>query len=135
MYPSYLPCIKKFGDPPSACCSVNRKVNDEERLPLVCGFQGMYISFLFRITFTLTKCFQKSSFQSHDQDFFSPCTIRHESMLDISRERFHQFVLYLLKGPIECLPFYTTFSVFHRYQWSTDRRRANPVGFIFSHSF
>ena len=70
MYLSYLTCIKKFGQPPSANCPVNRNVNDEECLPLV-----MHSSlFKLRMTFTLTKYLENSP--SHNRDF--PFTTRNE---------------------------------------------------------
>ena len=41
---SYLPCVKYSAKLISISCRVDGNVNDEERLPLMSIFKGMYIS-------------------------------------------------------------------------------------------
>ena len=52
VYLSYLPCIKKFGLPPSASCPVHRNVRNKECLPLVSVSKGRTSLFMFRMAFT-----------------------------------------------------------------------------------
>ena len=60
MYLSYLPCINKFGLPPSASCPVNRSVNDEECLIWYRFQRDVHLFLKCRITFTQIQFLEKS---------------------------------------------------------------------------
>ena len=68
MHLSCLPCIRKFGLPPSASCAVNRNVKGEECLNWD-RLHNDVISFLrFRIAFTLTKYLENLDFSVYRQE-------------------------------------------------------------------
>ena len=82
VYLSYLPCINKFGLPPSASCLVDRNVNDKECLNLYWFQRDVHdtTSYLkFGVMFTITKYSEKSP--SYDGDL--PFSVRND--LDLGR--------------------------------------------------
>ena len=49
-YLRYLPCIKKFGLPPSASCPVNRNITSEECFHLESFQRDVHLFLKFRLT-------------------------------------------------------------------------------------